>query len=280
MPATVPESTKTSLHQRLLARARERWPALADVRVRFRGRFAYVDGELERGEVLPLCRLRYAGSATVLGVCHLPRQPGRLRGLGPAQRPAQWNSTGGAGLCLRALSCRPERLVLTTHELTKRTTKSETPLILECHALLYKRLVGYSSPGGCVDVLQTHLAASHCLTVLRTGNDDLPELLRAALLDWLGNNVEAPGTLWPQEVGDVGDAHSKLPTILDCLVGSGSGKGLNDCRVHATMHDAPWLVVVGSDFEPTTYIIPALLLKVRTQEAHERTLPLWFRSGG
>jgi len=67
MPATVPESTKTSLHQRLLARARERWPALADVRVRFRGRFAYVDGELERGEVLPLCRLRYAGSATVWG---------------------------------------------------------------------------------------------------------------------------------------------------------------------------------------------------------------------
>jgi hypothetical protein len=67
MPATIPESTKTSLHQRLLARAHQRWPALADVHVRFRGRFAYVDGELETGEVLPLCRLRYAGSATVWG---------------------------------------------------------------------------------------------------------------------------------------------------------------------------------------------------------------------
>ena len=63
MPATIPESTKISLQQRLTARARERWPALADVQVRFRGRFAYVDGELEGGEVLPLCRLRYAGSA-------------------------------------------------------------------------------------------------------------------------------------------------------------------------------------------------------------------------
>jgi len=67
MPATIPESTKTSLQQRLTARAQERWPALTDVRVRFRGRFAYVDGELDSGEVLALCRLRYAGSATVWG---------------------------------------------------------------------------------------------------------------------------------------------------------------------------------------------------------------------
>jgi hypothetical protein len=64
---TIPDSTKTSLHQRLLARRRERWPALADVHVRFRGRFAYVDGELASGEVLALCRLRYAGSASTWG---------------------------------------------------------------------------------------------------------------------------------------------------------------------------------------------------------------------
>jgi hypothetical protein len=67
MAATIPESTKISLQQRLLARARERWPALAEVQVRFRGRFAYIDGQLDSGEVLPLCRLRYAGSATVWG---------------------------------------------------------------------------------------------------------------------------------------------------------------------------------------------------------------------
>jgi len=67
MAATVPESTKTSLHQRLLARARERWPQLADVHVRFRGRFAYIDSELQSGEALPLCRLRSAGSATTWG---------------------------------------------------------------------------------------------------------------------------------------------------------------------------------------------------------------------
>ena len=67
MPATIPESTKTSLQQRLTTRAQERWPALADVQVRFRGRFAYVDGELESGEMLALCRLWYVGSATVWG---------------------------------------------------------------------------------------------------------------------------------------------------------------------------------------------------------------------
>lgn len=62
-----PASTKTSLGQRLNARARERWAALAKVEVRFRGQFAYVDGQLLDGEVLPLFRLRYAGSASRWG---------------------------------------------------------------------------------------------------------------------------------------------------------------------------------------------------------------------
>jgi hypothetical protein len=67
MARPIPESTKTSLHQRLLDRKRERWPALADMQVRFRGRFAYIDGELASGEVLPLCRLRYNDSASLWG---------------------------------------------------------------------------------------------------------------------------------------------------------------------------------------------------------------------
>lgn len=47
--ATPPQSTKTSLQQRLSRRARERWPQMADVEVRFRGQFAYVTGELADG---------------------------------------------------------------------------------------------------------------------------------------------------------------------------------------------------------------------------------------
>ena len=62
MPA-IPESTKTSLAQRLRAHARQNWPQLAAVEVRYRGQFAYIEGELTDGERLPLMRLRYGGSA-------------------------------------------------------------------------------------------------------------------------------------------------------------------------------------------------------------------------
>jgi hypothetical protein len=63
----VPESTKTSLEQRLHARAKERWPALTSISVRHRAGFAYVTGHLTDDEVLPLCRLRYTGYANSWG---------------------------------------------------------------------------------------------------------------------------------------------------------------------------------------------------------------------
>lgn len=65
--AAPPASTKTSLHQRLSARAQQRWPDLAGVDVRFHGPFAYVTGRLADGDTLPLMRLRYGGSATRWG---------------------------------------------------------------------------------------------------------------------------------------------------------------------------------------------------------------------
>jgi hypothetical protein len=37
------------------------------VNVRYRGVFAYIDGQLPDGTVLPLCRLRYDGSASIWG---------------------------------------------------------------------------------------------------------------------------------------------------------------------------------------------------------------------
>ena len=63
--ASPPASTKTSLGQKL--RARDRWPQLTGVTVRFRGKFAYVTGQLPGGQDLPLCRLRYAGYASLWG---------------------------------------------------------------------------------------------------------------------------------------------------------------------------------------------------------------------
>ena len=63
----IPDSTKSSLQQRLSIRAHERWPALTHVAIRYRAGFAYVDGVLPDGQTLPLCRLRYAGSANMWG---------------------------------------------------------------------------------------------------------------------------------------------------------------------------------------------------------------------
>ncbi|MEV0293802.1 hypothetical protein [Nocardia sp. NPDC050710] len=65
--AAPPESTKTSLRQRLAAHVADRWPQLAHVHVRYHGPFAYVTGELADGTRLPLMRLRYTGSATTWG---------------------------------------------------------------------------------------------------------------------------------------------------------------------------------------------------------------------
>ena len=62
-----PASTKTSLGQRLRERARQRWPQLAGIGVRFRGQFAYITGKLPDGSELPLCRLRYGGYASTWG---------------------------------------------------------------------------------------------------------------------------------------------------------------------------------------------------------------------
>ncbi len=62
-----PSSTKESLKRRLRQHARHHWPGLAEVHVRFRSNFAYVDGRLADGEVVKLCRLRYVGSASTWG---------------------------------------------------------------------------------------------------------------------------------------------------------------------------------------------------------------------
>jgi hypothetical protein len=64
---TPPASTKNSLAHRVSVHARSRWPALDEVSVRFRGRFAYLDAHLPDGDVMPLCRLRYGGSASSWG---------------------------------------------------------------------------------------------------------------------------------------------------------------------------------------------------------------------
>ena len=64
---TIPESTKTSLVQRLDQRAEQRWPHIGELVVRYRAGFAYVDAILPDGSIQKLCRLRYARSASIWG---------------------------------------------------------------------------------------------------------------------------------------------------------------------------------------------------------------------
>jgi hypothetical protein len=66
VPKPPPESTKVNLRQRLVRHAEKRWPGLK-VHVRYRSAFAYLDGQLADGTLLPLCRLRYNGSAHIWG---------------------------------------------------------------------------------------------------------------------------------------------------------------------------------------------------------------------
>jgi len=51
---SIPESIKTSLHQRLTRHAGTRWPAPSRVQVRYHGMYAYLDGQLSGGVTLPL----------------------------------------------------------------------------------------------------------------------------------------------------------------------------------------------------------------------------------
>ena len=66
MPA-IPESTRSSIILRLLDHAEEHWPQLKKVQARHRGSFAYIAGVLPGGQQIPLCRLRYGGSAHSFG---------------------------------------------------------------------------------------------------------------------------------------------------------------------------------------------------------------------
>lgn len=65
--AAIPDSTKTSLRQRLSARARDRWTEITRIELRFRAPYAYVDAVVADGQTLPLCRLKYAGYANMWG---------------------------------------------------------------------------------------------------------------------------------------------------------------------------------------------------------------------
>jgi hypothetical protein len=65
--AAIPQSTRDSTTVRLLDHAEAHWPQLTRIPVTYRGAFGYVTGVLRDGQHIPLCRLRYGGSAHSFG---------------------------------------------------------------------------------------------------------------------------------------------------------------------------------------------------------------------
>jgi hypothetical protein len=65
--AAIPQSTRDSITVRLLDHAEAHWPQLARVQLTCRGSFGYITGVLRDGQHIPLCRLRYGGSAHSFG---------------------------------------------------------------------------------------------------------------------------------------------------------------------------------------------------------------------
>jgi hypothetical protein len=117
--AAPPASTKTSLQQRLSAHARAHWPQLAAVTVRFRGAFAYVEGQLPDGDTLPLMRLPYAGLPPVgASRCTWPARTGtKTQSYPPAFSPD----------CRRTPSTAPQASTSVAHGLAnpRRTYKPD-----------------------------------------------------------------------------------------------------------------------------------------------------------
>jgi hypothetical protein len=66
MPA-IPASTQSSITLRLVDHAEQHWPQLQKIETSYRGAFAYITGVRDDGEKIPLCRLRYGGSAHSFG---------------------------------------------------------------------------------------------------------------------------------------------------------------------------------------------------------------------
>jgi hypothetical protein len=63
----VPDSARRTLTTSLDQRRKERWPALTDLSIRYRGTFAYVAGSTAEDDSLPLFRLRYLGTPHLWG---------------------------------------------------------------------------------------------------------------------------------------------------------------------------------------------------------------------
>lgn len=81
------DAVKSTLTDRVETHRAARWPQLTRLVVRFRGDYAYLDAD-EDGDIWPLCRLRYTGTADQWGFAiHLASRNGYEDSLLPNGQP-------------------------------------------------------------------------------------------------------------------------------------------------------------------------------------------------
>ncbi len=124
-----------------------------------------------------------------------------------------------------------------------------------------------------MDVLQSNLTAGDELVALRLADLDLPELLRATLVDGHGHHPEAPTSVRTQEVGGVGDSNGLEPAVPDRLVGPKRREGLDHGGVEPAVHDAPGLVVAFVGGHRTADAGARALVELDVEKGHELAGP-------
>ena len=86
----IPDSTKASLHQRLIEHSRERWPQLSEIRLRYRAGFAYIDGVLADDGVLRLWPARTRHAAVSGGAYTTPPHAKNVQVVCPPTQSQGW----------------------------------------------------------------------------------------------------------------------------------------------------------------------------------------------
>ena len=109
--------------------ASQRWPALEEVTISWRGSYGYLTGYLSEDDddTIKLCRIQYLGDARRMGIRDLAGQQRQLR----RRRPADGQPTGhpnqaldtACTLYLASAGDQPDR---TPQGLTRRCTSSRT----------------------------------------------------------------------------------------------------------------------------------------------------------
>src|SRR5207248_6066448 len=104
-------------------------------------------------------------------------------------------------------------------------------------------------------ILQPDLSAGYHLAVVGSRDDHLPQLLGGALMDRLGDDLDAATSEGAEEVGGVVDADSELTAIEHRRRGTDAGGALDRRGVGAAMDHPPRRVLLRTELDPRDHSV-------------------------